>query len=1023
MRTPKKSISIVVAIIMMLSIMIIPASTTYAAEKASPKSTGTTGTNATAYNLADSSADGNILHAFDWRYKDVAKYIKDIASQGFTSVQVSPVQGNKPTINAGEYQIDWWAYYQPINFKVGNSLGSSADFQAMCTAAHNYGVKIIVDIVANHMAQSDLTTAKSGDLNANIDPTFLNDPTCWHGTKKDTSDSTRNNMTQNNISGLPDLNTSNHTVQNAVLGLLKSCVDLGADGFRFDAAKHIELPNEYSGNTSSDFWTNVIGGIKSYKSNVYLYGEVLSLAGKASISGYTNFMSVTDYTLGNTVRAAVITKSLSAMPTGSGTYGSTGAASDKLVTWVESHDNFNDGTSVSLTDTQILEGYGMIGARKDAPSLFFVRPLHKQICDKGVSYDELMGGPGNLLWESKTVAAVNAFKNAYVGQSENCSISGSSYIVTRGTTGAVVTNVGSSAVSSLPVNIANGTYTDQVSGNTFTVSNGTMTGTFPANSVCVIYNKTATTPVVNVTQDGTNVTSDSLCRFTTDTSTISLSLSNATSGTYKISNCASKTFTGSTTFSIGAYVSAGKYIPVTVTATDGIRTTSQTYNFKKKNASESRVVYFDNTCPAWKAPYCFIKDGNTAVSAYPGTAMTLVSGSTTLYQCTVPASVKNPIVKFNEGPVTTGLDGRTIPLTVLDYGSATLAANREAGGFNLVGSMIWSAGDWTDAGTYTAADITDTSPTYAPTTPPTTVENAYRLGDVSLDGVVNLKDVTLVQKSLAGLVGKFTGTALLAGDVNASGAIDLKDATSIQKWLANMSVPFNINTLIQISVPTIAPTVAPTTAPTQAPTQDPNLKTIYFKDALGWVANLGANMYVSNGTTSLQMAQLGATVWSADVPKTWTTANFYRLPAATSFSTAAAWNKWESTGTMGTNNKFTDTTNSTGTWGVYNSVTDNPSGDITLYFNNSIAQWSDVYIYLFNQTEVPMTNISGTNIWMATIPVGTGFLFMNMNDPTFKQAGILQTDDITSTVIGSNNCCKPMGTGNLPTLSWSVYNP
>ncbi|WP_256866607.1 alpha-amylase family glycosyl hydrolase, partial [Streptococcus dysgalactiae] len=40
--------------------------------------------------------------------------------------------------------------------------------------------------------------------------------------------------------GLYDLNTQNKAVQEYLLNYLKQAVADGADGFRFDAAKHIE---------------------------------------------------------------------------------------------------------------------------------------------------------------------------------------------------------------------------------------------------------------------------------------------------------------------------------------------------------------------------------------------------------------------------------------------------------------------------------------------------------------------------------------------------------------------------------------------------------------------------------------------------------------------------------------------------------------------------------------------------------------------------------------------------------------
>ena len=111
----------------------------------------------------------------------------------------------------------------------------------------------------------------------------------FHSTNTYTSDSNRYTITQYHL-GMPDLNTSNSYVQQRVLGLLEECVDLGVDGFRFDAAKHIELPTDTSSGCASDFRPTVLNGIDSYTSNdLYNYGEILNYAG-TDISNYTEYL-------------------------------------------------------------------------------------------------------------------------------------------------------------------------------------------------------------------------------------------------------------------------------------------------------------------------------------------------------------------------------------------------------------------------------------------------------------------------------------------------------------------------------------------------------------------------------------------------------------------------------------------------------------------------------------------------------------------------------------------------------------
>ena len=99
------------------------------------------------YHLADNVQDGVILHCFDWTYQQIIDELPDIAKAGFSSVQTSPAQ------LAVKGNSIWYYLYQPNCFAVGDSgLGSEADLKRLCTEADKYGIKVIVDVVANHLA-------------------------------------------------------------------------------------------------------------------------------------------------------------------------------------------------------------------------------------------------------------------------------------------------------------------------------------------------------------------------------------------------------------------------------------------------------------------------------------------------------------------------------------------------------------------------------------------------------------------------------------------------------------------------------------------------------------------------------------------------------------------------------------------------------------------------------------------------------------------------------------------------------
>ena len=162
------------------------------------------------YDLRDKCEDGVILHAWDWRFKDVKNNLKQIANAGYTSVQVSPVQPNKDGNFDTNY--DWWKLYQPIDFQIGNVLGTKEEFKEMCMEAHRYGIKIIVDVVTNHLANEHGNgNHAKWDRNSNI-PSYLRDnDDFWQDESLgafNNDDTDRNSMTQGAI-GMPGLNTAN----------------------------------------------------------------------------------------------------------------------------------------------------------------------------------------------------------------------------------------------------------------------------------------------------------------------------------------------------------------------------------------------------------------------------------------------------------------------------------------------------------------------------------------------------------------------------------------------------------------------------------------------------------------------------------------------------------------------------------------------------------------------------------------------------------------------------------------------
>ena len=102
-------------------------------------------------------------------------------------------------------------------------------------------------------------------------------------------------------------------------------------------------------------------------------------------------------------------------------------------------------------------------------ALYFVRPTNMSASL----------GAHNNTYQDKRIAEMNKFHNYFAGQNEYASTSDNVLVVERGTTGVALVNYnqGSKSVSIEMNKLEDGTYKDQVAGNSFTVSGGTLTGT------------------------------------------------------------------------------------------------------------------------------------------------------------------------------------------------------------------------------------------------------------------------------------------------------------------------------------------------------------------------------------------------------------------------------------------------------------------------------------------------------------------------------------------------------------------
>lgn len=470
----KKIISFALVICLLISSFAVGSFAVNAANDADSEPVEAAGSQAAQSKIQGAA----VLHCFNWSYNNIKSNLSAIKNAGYTAVQTSPVQPPKD-YNSGWTDTDgqWWKLYQPIDISIANGnswLGTKAQLQSLCTEADKYGIKVIVDIVANHMADNSLDRNGMDNVNSQVNSTIRSNSNYWHlDNLKTDDDNDRYKMTHGSI-GNPDLNTGNTYIQNRVKQLCIDCINIGVDGFRFDAAKHIELPTDPKG--ASNFWPTVINGSKGSRTDLYYYGEILNYQG-TDIENYTEYMSVTDHWSGEQVMYAANKNNVTRM---ADDHYYKDATADKSVLWCESHDTYMGNETKNVSNASIIKGWAIVGSRADATSLFFARP------------NSTMGAASSdTTWKSKAVTEVNKFKNFFDGLGESVSAENGCAYNERGTTGVVISRpAGGGSVSLTAKMMEDGTYKDQVGGGTFTVSNGKITGTVGSTGVAVVYNTT-----------------------------------------------------------------------------------------------------------------------------------------------------------------------------------------------------------------------------------------------------------------------------------------------------------------------------------------------------------------------------------------------------------------------------------------------------------------------------------------------------------------------------------------------------
>ncbi|KAI1187691.1 glycoside hydrolase superfamily [Nemania serpens] len=209
-------------------------------------------------NDAGGGACGNLGSYCGGTFQGLESKLDYIAGMGFDAIWITPVVTNSD----GGYHGYWATDLYGIN----TNYGTADDLKSLVSAAHDKGIYIMVDVVANHMGPSAIADNK---------PEPMNQESSYHSTC-DIDYSNQTSIEYCRIAGLPDVNTESSEIQTLYQEWVSWLVkEYNFDGVRIDTVKHVD----------KEFWPGF-----SSAAGVYTIGEVFD-GGVSYLAGYANLMS------------------------------------------------------------------------------------------------------------------------------------------------------------------------------------------------------------------------------------------------------------------------------------------------------------------------------------------------------------------------------------------------------------------------------------------------------------------------------------------------------------------------------------------------------------------------------------------------------------------------------------------------------------------------------------------------------------------------------------------------------------
>ena len=243
-------------------------------------------------SFSDSNGDGigdlrGIINRFDYLNDG---NVNSQTSLGVQGIWLSPIF-TSPSYHKYDakdyYQIDW-------------RFGTEADLKELIELCHSRNVKLILDLAINHTSSAHewFLQFKQARIDGDTSNPYYDFYSCA------TTEEKLNGISYQKIAGvdcwfecnfsgdMPELNFDNPQVREAMLQVAEYYLDLGVDGFRFDAVKYI-----YYGDTarSVDFWEWYMEQLRKINPEIYCVGECWS--GENEILDYYSAMNCFNFAM------------------------------------------------------------------------------------------------------------------------------------------------------------------------------------------------------------------------------------------------------------------------------------------------------------------------------------------------------------------------------------------------------------------------------------------------------------------------------------------------------------------------------------------------------------------------------------------------------------------------------------------------------------------------------------------------------------------------------------------------------